>query len=29
MRAKVLAWSLIPALLLCGWLAGEAPAAAA
>ena len=29
MHAKVLAWSLIPALLLCGWLAGAAPAAAA
>jgi hypothetical protein len=28
MRSKVLAWSLIPALLLCGWLAGIAPAAA-
>ena len=28
MHAKVLAWSLIPALLLCGWLAGVAPAAA-
>jgi hypothetical protein len=28
MHAKVLAWSLIPALLLCGWLAKAAPAAA-
>jgi len=28
MHSKVLAWSLIPALLLCGWLAGAAPAAA-
>ena len=28
MHAKVLAWSLIPALLLCGWLAGGAPAVA-
>ncbi|MBU4448054.1 MAG: hypothetical protein KKD99_05670 [Proteobacteria bacterium] len=28
MHAKVLAWSLIPALLLCGWLAFVAPAAA-
>src|SRR4030042_1380502 len=27
MHAKILAWSLIPALLLCGWLAGAAPAA--
>ena len=28
MSSKVLAWSLIPVLLLCGWLAGGAPAAA-
>jgi hypothetical protein len=28
MRSKVLVWGLIPALLLCGWLAGVAPAAA-
>ena len=28
MRSKVLVWSLIPALLLCGWLAFVAPAAA-
>ena len=28
MYAKILAWSLISALLLCGWLAGPAPAAA-
>jgi hypothetical protein len=27
MHAKVLAWSLMPALLLCSWLAGAAPAA--
>ena len=27
MHAKVLAWSLIPALMLCGWLAFVAPAA--
>src|SRR5665648_444734 len=27
MQAKVLAWGLIPALLLCGWLAFAAPAA--
>jgi len=29
MHAKVLAWGLIPALVLCGWLTGAAPAAAA
>jgi hypothetical protein len=28
MHSKVLAWSLIPVLLLCGWLAGAAPPAA-
>jgi hypothetical protein len=28
MRAKILLWSLIPALLLSGWLAGVAPVAA-